>query len=30
LRGLVSSHRDLRRMLYDNGAELLGLDSKSQ
>lgn len=30
LRKLVSDPRDLRRMLYDNGAELLGLNSKNR
>jgi predicted TIM-barrel fold metal-dependent hydrolase len=29
LRKLASNPRDLRRMLYDNGAELLGLNSKN-
>ena len=30
LRKLTSNPRDLRRMLYENGAELLGLNSKNQ
>jgi hypothetical protein len=30
LRKLASNPKDLRRMLYDNGAELLGLNSKNQ